>query len=170
MKKIIIALGLAFLLVSCSSDDQQKISNYPYPQIFYPDQGLVQKEVKIAISESDFMFLKKNHGNPTYIHQIPMHEIPAIIACYKQNNYYRAFDSDCPYDWGEKLGGIILTGNIFTCRHCNSTFDPNTFEALSGPAKEKGLRLVEYKMIYVDDEYIGKENWFQITNPNYKNK
>lgn len=144
MKKLLFAMGLALIAFSCSSDNDD---HDPYG-------GLKQTLCKFRVETNGPDFVLSSIGGAKFIGKARFSGeiVPTSgINLFHANNGIKAYYGACPYlDPVAKINGELdfkEETKTYTCRVCSSEMNPQTGEALSGPAKQNKLRMLEYNVV-----------------------
>ena len=148
---------LAFLLVflSCSDDDNLSNSDLKeYPVNYRHDAASVNYQV----GESNPTSFSKS-SNESFKFGL------RSLLLYSNSGNLLVYDGACPYEWDKNLEPSSFWSQndpyLTKCVDCHSLFDLRSGAALSGPAKDKGLKLVSYKIVKETGDYV-------FSNPRYK--
>lgn len=145
-----------FLLPACSSDNEPAL-----PEIIrneYPVNDLLQQGDAIAE-----LWISNPYGSPFYGlggTYLWTPERGSLIGL-------KAYDRACPNEWDSGAEPNILyrkevgETRYVLCEECGSEYDLSNGRPTQGPARSKGIALVEYQI-----ERDG--SWLIITNPRYK--
>jgi len=152
-KFFLLAFLLAFL--SCSDDDDNSANNNltEYPVNYRRDASHVNSEI--------------GESNPTFYNQ--SNELYKFglrgLRLYSNSGNLLVSDGACPYEWDKNIELSVLRSENepyrVKCVDCHSIFDLRSGAAVSGPAKDKGLKLVSYKIVKETGDYV-------FSNPRYK--
>lgn len=150
MKKLFVAVSIALLTFSCSSDDDTvpssgnlKLSTAKFHVDFINFDSAVKNGLGRTIRETRF------------IDDVIPEE--GVFIFYTPKGGLKAVHPACP------CGGILAFNNgqeyVYgydskTKDRCGSQFDPTTGLPISGPAKDKKLRLLEYKVTAQETEGV----------------
>lgn len=174
MKKIFLAFTALSLLISCSSDNEKEELIPPEPK------PLKQYEVNYTVSKNELEEKEKNLVVDLENSHQPFLGLSGIYIVFKSrtttidppvsvlSDECVVFDRSCPYEWDKNTllkVRYIDYNTVMECDICGSRYSSLNMEAISGKAKEKALKLIQYKV----DFDKGKQE-YQITNPNYKKK